>query len=184
MKKSLTQVTKIFIIIIILTGVIYPLIVSGISLLFFKYEATGSILEGAGSKLIAISLDSNIYFIPRPSASSYNTVPSGASNLSPDSKQIKAFSDSMKTAYRKFNLLDNKSEIPPDAISTSGSGLDNDISPANAYLQAERIAKARGFDGSKKKKLYDLILSQIETFIIFGEQRVNVLKLNIELNKL
>ena len=180
MKKPL----KFLLILIILTGVIYPLIVHSLGNIFFWYEAQGSIIKNAGSELIATSPDSNIYFYARPSAGNYNTIPSGASNLSPTSRILKEKTDSLRILYRKINFLSDTTEVPEDAIFASGSGLDNEISVRNAMLQVDRIAKARGMNDEDKQKIYNIIhsLTQKETFGFIGEERVNVLKLNIALD--
>ncbi len=180
MKQSL----KLLLVLVIITGAIYPLIVHAIGNIFFRYQAQGSIIEGAGSELIAYGEDSGIYFWPRPSAGSYSTVPSGASNLSPASIQLKERADSLRTLYRKVNFLSDTAYVPEDAIFSSGSGLDNEISVKNAYLQTERIARARGLDEEGKNRIYGIIksLTEKEAFGFLGDERVNVLKLNLALD--
>lgn len=178
------QALKLLLLLIVITGGVYPLIVHVVGNLFFRYEAQGSIISGAGSELIASGEDSSIYFWARPSAGFYSTVPSSASNLSPASLLLKSRADSLRTAYRKVNFLPDTAYVPEDALFSSGSGLDNEISVKNAYLQAERIAHARGLDEEGKNRIYGIIksLTEKETFGFLGEARVNVLKLNLALD--
>ena len=181
---------KYLLVMTILTGVVYPVFVFGIAKVFFPQKSGGSLIEVngniVGSELIAQKFDSSIYFQPRPSAVDFSPVPSGGSNLGPTSLKLKTVSDSLKKSYINNNHLNENANVPVDAIFSSASGLDPHISPENALLQVDRICSARGFDSIRKSKLLDLINSLTENpqFEVLGEQRLNVLKLNIELDKL
>lgn len=181
---------KFLLIMTVLTGIVYPILIFGIGKIAFPEKSSGSfiVVNGKiiGSKLIAQSFDSSIYFQPRPSAIGYQPMPSAASNLGPTSQKLKEISDSLKKAYIKRNLLPDNTNVPPDAIFSSGSGIDPHISPINALLQSERISKERNFDSNKKKQLTELInkLTEKPQFGFLGESRINVLRLNIELDEL
>jgi len=173
-----------------ITGLIYPVFIFGIGRIFFPYKSEGSFIEindtKIGSKLIAQKFDSSIYFQSRPSAINYLPFPSGASNLAPTSKKLKNISDSLKKEFILKNYLSDINNIPPDAFFSSASGIDPDISPENALLQVERISKYRGFNFEKKEKLYELVrnIMNYPQFGILGEPGINVLILNLELDKL
>lgn len=189
MKIFLTSI-KFLLLMSILTGLIYPVFIYGIAKAFFPYKSEGSFIEingnKIGSELIAQKFDSAIYFQSRPSAINYFPMPSGASNLAPTSKKLRDNSDSLKREFAKRNFLIDNAKIPPDAVFTSGSGIDPDISPENAFLQVERISLNRGFDAKKKAGLYELVrtLAQKEQYGIFGNPRINVTGLNIRLDKM
>lgn len=181
---------KFLLLMTLITGLLYPFLIFGIAKIVFPYKSGGSFIEingeKIGSELIAQKLDSSIYFQPRPSAISYLPMPSGGSNLAPTSLKLRDMSDTLKKAFLKRNLLKENALIPPDAVFNSGSGIDPHISPENALLQAERIALARGFALDRKNRLLELvnILTEQKQFGLFGEPRINVLILNIELDKL
>jgi K+-transporting ATPase ATPase C chain len=181
---------KFLLIMTLLTGLIYPFMVFGIAKIFYPNKSAGSFVEVNGktycSILISRNFDSLSYFQPRPSAVNNFPMPSGASNYGPSSRKLKETSDSIKKAFIKTNLLPENTEVPPDAVFSSGSGIDPHISPENAFLQIDRISKFRNFDAEKKKRLKEVIYSNIEypQFGILGEPVINVLKLNIELDKI
>lgn len=174
---------------LLLCGV-YPAVVWAGGQAFFPAKANGSLVtdqSGAvrGSLLLAQSFTSDKYFQPRPSAAGtgYDATSSSGTNLGPTSQKL---ADSIKAnvaAYRTANGLAADASVPADAVTSSGSGLDPHISPANAHLQAARVAKARG-----------LTLAQVDTLVsahtaardlgIFGEPTVNVLSLNRALDSL
>jgi K+-transporting ATPase ATPase C chain len=174
----------------VLTGIVYPLFIFAIAQIAFPKKSEGSLIVAdgniIGSELIAQKFDSIIYFQSRPSAINYQPMPSGASNLGPTSLQLKNISDSLRLAYINKNNLPENTVVPTDAIFASGSGIDPHISKSNALLQVERIAKSRNFDANKKKLLFDLIDNNTENpqLGFLGEQRINVLLLNVELDKL
>lgn len=188
--KIITISIKFLLLMTLLTGLIYPLFIFGIAKIFFPNNSKGSLIElngnKIGSELISQAFDNSIYFQPRPSAIGYQPMPSGASNLGPTSKRLRELSDSLRQAFIKKNFLPENTQVPPDAIFFSGSGIDPHISPENAFLQMDRIVKTRNFDSQKKEELMKLINNLIEKpqFGFLGEPRVNVLLLNMELDKL
>ncbi len=171
-------------------GIVYPVFIFGVGKIIFPGKSEGSFVEKngtvVGSELIAQQFDSSIYFQPRPSAIGYQPMPSGASNLGPTSQKLKDMSDSLRKAYITKNNLPSNTDVPTDAIFASGSGIDPHISPVNALLQSDRVAKERNFDSNRKKQLADLIkrLTEGPQFGLLGEPRINVFLLNLELDKL
>ena len=180
MKEVIISI-KAFIIFSILLGLIYPLAMTGIAQVSFPKQANGSLIKEnnqvVGSSLIGQKFDKPEYFHSRPSAVDYNAESSGASNLGPSSKKL---IERVHNAVEKENF--SQKNIPADAVLTSASGLDPDISIENAKAQIPRVSRARGVSESKIKKL---IYENIDhDFIgIWGQNSVNVLKLNIELDK-
>lgn len=173
----------------ILTGLLYPLCVTGIAQLLFPWQANGSLIKEnnklIGSALIGQSFDSPNYFWGRPSATSpypYNAASSSGSNMGPSNP---AFLETVKERINHLqkNDLANHQLIPVDLVTASGSGLDPDISPLAAFYQAPRIAKANHIP---EKQIEDLIKNLIHPrrFGILGEPRINILALNIALNQL
>jgi potassium-transporting ATPase KdpC subunit len=190
MKTQLIISIKIFAVLTVLCGVIYPLFITGIAQVIFPAKANGSlIMQGnkvIGSELIGQKFDSIIYFSPRPSATDYNPLPSGGSNLGPTSSKLKQLVTDRSAQFTAFNQLSGSEVIPSEMLMASASGLDPHISPKAAFLQVNRIAKARNFSDEQKQKLQKLIAEQTESpqFLVLGETRINVLKLNLELDKL
>jgi K+-transporting ATPase ATPase C chain len=174
----------------VLTGIIYPLVMTVIAQLSFPSKANGSLIfedgKVLGSVLIGQKFDSSIYFWSRPSAIGYNPVPSGASNYGPTSDTLKKQVTARRALFAKINSITDEATIPKEMIFASASGLDPHISPQAALMQVERISKARQFDNSEREKLLKIIneLTEGPQFLFFGEQRINVLSLNIELNKI
>jgi K+-transporting ATPase ATPase C chain len=176
----------IFALFTLLTGLAYPLAMTGIAQALFPGAANGSMVASsagyAGSALIGQANASERYFHPRPSAAGagYDAAASSGSNLGPTSakllERIKADSEALKT-------VGGATQLPVDAVTASGSGLDPDISPAFALLQVERVAKVRNLPADK---LHRLVEEHIDwPFLGFiGEPRVNVLLLNLALDKL
>lgn len=171
---------------VLLCGV-YPLIVWALAQGIFPQKANGSLItQGAkvlGSSLIAQRFSSPAYFHPRPSAAGdgYDAAASGASNLGPTSQKLIDTVRERVQNYRTENGLTPKDLVPADAVTASGSGLDPHISLKNALLQAPRVAHARGLSDAA-------VLQKIEAhregrdWGILGEQRVNVLELNLDLD--
>jgi potassium-transporting ATPase KdpC subunit len=188
--KTLIISLKIFLFFTVLTGVIYPLFVTGIAQITFPAKANGSLIvkdnKIVGSELIGQRFDSVIYFSSRPSAISYNPLPSGGSNFGLTNARLKHSVDSLKKQFIVFNQMKTISEIPSEMVFNSASGLDPHISPNAALLQVDRIAKIRQFDASKKQLLLQSIaeLSQSPQYLILGEQRINVLMLNLKLDEI
>jgi len=190
MKTQTMIALKFLLVMIILTGIIYPLVMTGIAQVAFPSKSNGSLIikdgKVIGSELIGQKFDSTIYFWSRPSAIGYNPVPSGASNYGPTSDTLRKLVNARKEYFAKNNSVSNLTDVPLEMIFASGSGLDPHISPAAAQFQIERIALARHFDNSQKQKLVETVKSLTENpqFLILGEERINVLKLNIELDKI
>jgi K+-transporting ATPase ATPase C chain len=174
----------------IITGIIYPLTISGISRLFFQEKAEGSlvIIDGIvrGSKLIGQQFDSTYYFHSRPTSVNYQTLPSGASNLSWSDKRLKELFSLRKESFLRENLLPDTTEIPSEMLFASASGIDPHISTGAALLQVDRIAKSRNLSMEQKLKLSLLIKAMEENpqYSIFGEERINVFLLNLELDNI
>jgi potassium-transporting ATPase KdpC subunit len=182
---------KIFLFFTILTGVLYPLLITGIAQVTFPANANGSIIykdnKAIGSKLIGQQFDSVIYFSSRPSAVAYNPLPSGGSNYGLTNIKLKILVAERKTQFWKLNQLDSlKTKIPSEMLFASASGLDPHISLHAAMLQVNRIADARKFNKIQKKKIVQCVKEHVEEpqFLCFGEQRINVLLLNIDLDKI
>jgi len=190
MKTQIWISLKLFIVLTILTGIIYPLLVTVSGNLFFGKEEEGSLIyykeKLIGSELIAQKFTSDRYFHSRPSAVDYSTVASGASNLGPISTNLIDLIKERRKSFIEFNRLSPNEIVPEDMLFASGSGLDPHISKRAAILQINRIVIVRKFDDNQKIKLNDLVEKTVEEpqFGFLGEERVNVLKLNIALDKL
>ena len=188
--KTLIISIKIFFFFTVLTGIIYPLLVTGIAQLAFPSKANGSLIvrnnKTIGSELIGQQFDSTIYFTSRPSAVSYNPLPSGGSNYGLTNLKLKNLVAERKHQFINFNQLDSLAAIPSEMLFASASGLDPHISPKAALLQVERISRVRNLGNIQKQKLLQRIneLSEKPTFMFLGEERINVLNLNLELDKL
>ncbi len=169
----------------LLCGIVYPLIMGFIGFLFFPKEASGSILhlgsKVIGSEKIAQAFVSPKYFHPRPSFANYDAANSNASNLAPTSKKLLEEIQKKIEEYRRENHLNEDILLPAEAVTSSGSGLDPDISVRNALLQIPRVAAARGI---AEEKIKELLFEKIDPpFLGFiGEERVNVLLLNLILD--
>ena len=167
---------------------LYPLIVFGIGQAFFPDMANGSLVVDAGggvrgSRLIGQPFAADKYFHPRPSSagSGYDAGNSGGSNLGPTSQKLRDTIAQNLTDYRAQNGLATNAPVPADAVTASGSGLDPHISPANAELQAARVAKARGLSVTKVR---ELIAQSTDpgNLGFLGDPGVNVLELNLALD--
>ncbi len=186
-KKEFLTSIKLFIGFSVLLGLIYPLIITGIAQLTMPYKANGSLIQKdgkvIGSDRIGQNFDSPKYFHSRPSAVNYNGTYSGASNLGPTSKKLIEITQKNIDKVRKENNIKNSDKISADMVLSSASGLDPDISIKNAHLQIPRIAKERNIPEAKLK---EIVKKNIDSdFLgIWGHQSVNVLKLNIELDKI
>ena len=171
----------------IIVGGIYPLVCWGIAQGLFPGRANGSLISqdgrAVGSSLIGQSFQSPVYFHPRPSAAGdgYDAERSGGSNLGPLSKALSEAVRARVAAYRAENGLTADALVPADAVTASGSGLDPHISPANARIQARRVARARGLTEADVLRLVEAC-TEGRTFGVLGEPRVNVLLLNLSLD--
>lgn len=176
--KTILQSVRIYIILTLLTGFLYPLAMTGIAQLLFPRQANGSkIVENGkliGSDLLAQKFESPRYFWPRPSAADYTTVASGASNKGPTSTDLKKSIDERR---EKFG-----NDAPVDLLTASGSGLDPHISPEGARSQISRVATARKVSTQRLSELVDQTTEQPQ-FGFLGEPRVNVLRLNKALDE-
>ena len=182
----------------LITGVIYPLAITGIAGVIFPSQAAGSLIERngtvIGSTLIGQEFTSDKYFHSRPSATTttdpndptktvpapYNAANSGGSNLGPTSK---ALIDRMHDDIEKLKQDNPSTPVPTDLVTTSGSGLDPDISPEAALFQVPRVAKARNLPEDRVRELVNNHV-QGRLFGLLGEPRVNVLQLNLALDSL
>lgn len=178
---------RMLVVLSVLTGVAYPLVMTGIGQVAFPHAANGSLIvidgKTVGSDLIGQPFDDPKYFWSRPSATSpqpYNGASSGASN---QGARNPALADAVKNRIKALRDADpdNKAPVPVDLVTTSGSGLDPHISIAAAQYQLPRVAKARGLSAEKVQKLVDEN-TEGRTFGILGEPRVNVLALNLALD--
>ena len=189
MKNTLRPVLVLFVFLTVITGIVYPLVVTAIGQAAFSHQANGSLLEKdgkpVGSEIIGQQFDAPQYFWGRLSATSpmpYNATSSGGSNLGPTNP---ALGDEVKGRLAALHDADpsNTAPVPVDLVTSSGSGLDPDISPAAAAYQAARVAKARGLS----REQIDGLIAQYTSgrqLGVLGEPRVNVLKLNVALDQL
>jgi len=181
-----------------ITGLVYPLAMTGVAHVIFPYQAQGSLIERdgkiVGSALIGQAFGSDKYFHGRPSATTatdpkdpgktvpapYNAANSGGSNLGPSNK---ALIDRVQGDLEKLRKENPSADVPADLVTTSASGLDPDISPEAAYFQIPRVAKARDL---AENQLRQLVSDHIEARFLglLGEPRVNVLQLNLALDRL
>lgn len=189
MKTTLRPVLVLFVALTVITGIIYPAIVTVIGQAAFSHQANGSFIEKdgktVGSEIIGQQFDAPHYFWGRLSATTpnpYNAQSSGGSNLGPTNP---ALADEVKGRLAALHDADpsNTAPVPVDFVTSSGSGLDPDISPAAAVYQAARVAKARGLS---RQQINGLIAQNTSgrQLGVFGEARVNVLKLNLALDQL
>ncbi len=173
----------------VITGFIYPGIVTGLAQLLFPHQANGSLIKDAsgqviGSELIGQRFTRPEYFHPRPSAAGagYDDTASGGTNLGPTSRKLAdtLIAGAVATVVKEDGAVPGR--IPSDMVTSSGSGLDPHISPANAFLQVARVARARGADAAAVQAL---VQQHVEgrQFRLFGEPRVNVLELNLSLDR-
>ncbi len=188
MFKQLRAVILMFVALSVLTGVVYPLAVTLVAQVVFPHQAGGSLITAqgnvVGSKLIGQAFDDPKYFWSRPSATSptpYNSASSSGSNLGPTNP---ALLDAVKDRIEKLHKAqpDQTSPVPVDLVTASASGLDPQITPAAAAYQIPRVARARGISVEEVTRLVT-DHTQGRTLGLLGEPRVNVLELNLALDK-
>lgn len=179
---------RIALVLLLICGVVYPLGMTGISKLMMPAKAEGSLITNedgkvVGSELIGQTFKDPKYFSGRVSSIEYNAAGSGSGNYAPSNEEMIKRTKKDIEAFLKANPDVKKSDIPADLLTNSGSGLDPHISPMAAKIQVPRIAKLRGID---EDVLYTLINEHTEgrQWGVFGEPRVNVLNLNMELDRL
>ena len=186
LRKQLRPAILMTLILCVITGFIYPDVVTGLAQLIFPRQANGSLVtvngRVVGSELIGQPFTRPEYFHPRPSAAGngYDATASAGTNKGPTDRKL---ADSL-IGPRADSLVAAgvaRGSIPTDAVTASASGLDPHISPANAYLQVARVAKARGVDSAAVRRVLDAHVEGRQ-FGFFGEPRVNVLMLNIALD--
>jgi K+-transporting ATPase ATPase C chain len=197
MLKEIRPAIVLLLALALITGLFYPLAITGVARVLFPWRAQGSLVEQGGkvigSTLIGQAFTSNRYFHGRPSATvapdpndtsksvdkPYNAAGSGGSNLGPTNRVL---IERVKSDVERLRQQNGASEVPIDMVTTSGSGLDPHISPDAARFQVPRIAKARGMPEDRLRQLVDQYVES--RFLgIFGEPRVNVLALNMALDR-
>ena len=189
MTSLIRPAVVLFLIMTAITGIVYPLVVTGLAQGLFPHQAAGSLIvrdgKAVGSSLIGQAFSDPKYFWSRPSATSpqpYNGIGSTGSNLGPLNS---ALTDAVKQRIDALHAADpaNKAPVPVDLVTASGSGLDPEISLAAAYYQAPRIARVRGLQPDAVRAL---IAAHAEgrRFGVLGDPRVNVLELNFALDEL
>ncbi|MGG0457263.1 K(+)-transporting ATPase subunit C [Bacillus mycoides] len=187
-QSILSPIIRITFTFLVLCGLVYPLIVTGIAQAVMKDNADGSLIyndkdEVIGSKLIGQNFTDPHYFHGRVSSIEYKAEASGSNNYAPSNPDLEKRVEKSITDWKEKNPTVPVTEVPIDLVTNSGSGLDPDISPKAASVQVDRISKLTNIP---KEKLDQLIKDQTEgaALGLFGEDRVNVLKLNLELQKL
>ncbi|NUC19669.1 K(+)-transporting ATPase subunit C [Bacillus mycoides] len=187
-QSILSPIIRITFTFLVLCGLVYPLIVTGIAQAVMKDNADGSLIyndkdEVVGSKLIGQNFTDPRYFHGRVSSIEYKAEASGSNNYAPSNPDLAKRVEKSIAEWKEQNRAVPVTEVPIDLVTNSGSGLDPDISPKAASVQVDRISKITNIP---KEKLDQLIKDQTEgaALGLFGEDRVNVLKLNLELQKL
>jgi potassium-transporting ATPase KdpC subunit len=187
--RELRPAIVLFVLLTIVTGIVYPLAVTGVAAVAFPDAAAGTLIvkdgKVVGSRLIGQPFDDPKYFWSRPSATGpygYNAGASTGSNLGPLNETLEA---AVRDRVENLKNADptEQGSLPVDLVTTSASGLDPHISPAAAYYQVRRVARARGLS---EERVHELVAEHVEgrTFEVLGEPRVNVLLLNLALDEL
>jgi len=187
--KTMTIALRMTIVTLVLTGLLYPFVITGLAQVLFPWRANGSLItdekgQVVGSELIAQGFSNSAYFQPRPSAAGekgYDATASGGSNLGPTSKKLQErINDDLKRL--KAENPDADEPVPAELVTTSASGLDPHLSPEGMLWQVPRVAKARGVAPDRIKAVVDANVEG-RTFGILGEPRVNVLLVNLALDR-
>ena len=198
MLREIRSAIVVLVALTLITSLVYPLAMTGIAQVIFRYQAQGSLIERdgkvVGSVLIGQEFTADKYFHGRPSATTaadpadptktvpapYNAANSGGSNLGPSNK---ALIDRVQADLDRLKKENPSAPVPADLVTTSASGLDPDISPESAYFQVPRVAKARNLTEDRVRQLVSEHIE--ERFVgLLGEPRVNVLLLNLALDRL
>jgi K+-transporting ATPase ATPase C chain len=188
MRRQLLPALLMTIVMTLLLGVAYPVVVFAVGQVGFKDRTNGSLVEvdgtPVGSALLGQSFTTPEYFHPRPSMAGdgYDGLASSASNLGPGNPDLLKAVGERVTAYREENGLPSSATVPVDAVTSSASGLDPDITPANARIQAARVADARGIPVADVLAAVDRH-TQGRQWGFLGEKAVNVLELNLDLDR-
>ena len=183
--KVVLQSIRMLVILSIITGIVYPFVMTGLAQALLSRQANGSMVvrdgQPIGSNLVGQNFSSDKYFWPRPSGVGYSPLPSSGTNLGPTSAVLR---DSV--AARAARLGKPIGEIPADLLEASGSGLDPHISPEAAEIQVDRVLTARGFPLSLRNQLQTFVKAHIEMpqLGVLGEERINILQLNMDLDTL
>lgn len=188
MRRQLVPAIVAFAALTVLTGLAYPIAVTGVTQVAFPNRADGSLVERdgrvIGSSLVGQAFSDPRYFHPRPSAAGegYDAMASSASNLGPTNQDLIRAVRKRTATYRTENDVPGEATVPVDAVTASGSGLDPHISPANAGLQARRVARARGLS---VEHVLSLVAEHTDgrSLGFLGEPGVNVLELNLALDE-
>jgi potassium-transporting ATPase KdpC subunit len=189
MKQFLISL-KMYGILAVVTGILYPLAITVLAQCIFNHKANGSMVVAKGtvigSELIGQQFTSARYFQSRPSAIGYNPLPSGASNFSVISRQLKDSVVAREKTFQTWNGLSDNRTIPAEMLFASGSGLDPDISPEAARLQIGRIARERALTNDQMTTLTALVERSIikPQLGFLGQERINVFNLNTSLDQL
>lgn len=184
-KSALRPAITFLLLLTLITGIIYPLAITGIAQVIFPHQANGSLIRDGdrvvGSELIGQNFAEARYFHPRPSAAGdgYNASASSGSNLGPTSQ---ALADNIRERVAQARADGVTGAVPADMVTASGSGLDPDISPANALAQANRVAAARHLPPAQVRALVEQAIER-PTLGILGDPHVNVLLLNRRLDR-
>lgn len=179
MIQNLFIALRLFLILTLLTGIAYPLLITGLAQTLWSEKAGGSLIisdgEVKGSLLIAQKFESSAYFWPRPSATDYNAMASSASNKGPTNADLKKIYDEGKSF-----------DLPDEMIFTSASGLDPHVSLESIQLRIDKVASARNLNEAQREQLLKLIAKSVENpdLGFLGKTRVNVLKLNLAMDEL
>ena len=187
LRKQFRPAIMMTIVLCVITGAIYPGLITGVAQLLFPRQANGSLVvvngRVVGSALIGQTFTKSEYFHSRPSAAGngYDATASSGTNKGPTDRKLAdtLIAQAVDSAVKNDGAV--KGQVPSDMVTSSASGLDPDISPANAYLQVARVSRARGADSARVRALVDAYV-QGRQFGFFGEPRVNVLLLNIALD--
>ncbi len=187
--KTMIIAVRTTIVTLVLTGLVYPFVMTGLAQILFPWRANGSLVtdekgQVVGSELIAQGFANPAYFQPRPSAAGekgYDAANSSGSNLGPTSKKLQ---DRIKEDLKRLTEENPgaSTPVPAELVTTSGSGLDPDLSPEAMMWQAARVSKARGVTLERVKAAVDANIEG-RTFGILGEPRVNVLMVNLALDR-